>query len=86
MSVTYFVLWTRGDRLLDEHGDTWEVLKDLDFNVPARLSRAPKHRGTPDDERAGAFGRLHIRNEVTKRLVDAGVLVSRLHERLTFGL
>jgi len=74
------------NRLLNEHGNAWEVLLDLHLDVTAWMEGASEHGGRTDDEGTGALLWSYVLDEVVERLVNAGIPVGRDDERVALFL
>ena len=74
------------NRLLDEHGNTREVLLDLYLDITALLEGAPEHGGRADDKGTGTLLWRHALDEIVKRFVNASIAVGRDDERVALFL
>jgi hypothetical protein len=74
---------TRRNGLLDEQGDSREILEDLHLDVASGLGRAAEHGGgAADDDGTWAVLGGHVLDKVFEGFEDAGVLVSGNDERV----
>jgi hypothetical protein len=86
IALADLVFSTSCDRLFYEHSYAGKVLENLQFNVPSRFCRTTVHGGASNNDGLGPVTGGHVLDEVLKGFEDAGVLVRRYHERVTFLL
>jgi hypothetical protein len=74
-SIFNLFFWTSGDGLLNEHGNSREVLQDLQFDVSAWAQAPAEHGRASDDNSAGSVLWRHVANKVFEGFEDTSVLV-----------